>query len=59
MMGWGVNDYPTPPEYQVPHCPVCGSECDTFFRDMEGNIVGCDECVDQLDAWDLMYQEEV
>lgn len=32
-------------------CPVCGHECDTFFkRDRE--IIGCDICVQECDAWE-------
>ena len=50
-MGWGVHDYPTPPEYKVPVCPVCGNETDTLYRDLYGTIVGCDNCVTTIDAW--------
>lgn len=57
-MGWGVHDYPEPPEVKVPVCPVCGEECDTLYRDNSGSVVGCDNCVDALDAWDLIYQEQ-
>jgi len=57
-MGWGVHDYPSPPENKVPHCPICGEECDTLFRDKDGEVFGCDNCVEQLDAWDLMFMED-
>ena len=43
---------PTPP----PICPICGAETDTFKRDYFGDIVGCDECIKEVDAWD--YREE-
>ena len=43
---------PTPP----PRCPICGAETDTFKRDHFGDIVGCDECVKDVDAWD--WREE-
>ena len=30
-MGWGVHDYPEPPEEPMPVCPECGEECDTLY----------------------------
>jgi hypothetical protein len=35
-----------------PRCPVCGSECETIFRDKGGFLVGCDECITKVDAWE-------
>lgn len=51
-MGWGVHDYPEPPPYTVPVCPICGEETDTLYADKDGEIVGCDNCVHMVDAWD-------
>lgn len=58
-MGWGVNDYPgPPPEKYTTVCPVCGTEnVDVFYEDMNGDIVGCDECITKLDAWDYVQEE--
>ena len=54
-MGWGVHDYPSPPpEEPMPECPVCGAETDTFYRDKWGNIVGCEDCVDTVNAFDYL-----
>jgi len=39
-MGWGVHDYPDPPDYTVPICPVCGEETDTLYADRDGEISG-------------------
>lgn len=36
-----------------PHCPVCGEECETLYKDRFGAIVGCDVCIEELDAWDF------
>lgn len=36
----------------IPICPVCGEECDTLYRDNFGNVVGCDNCVTNSDAWE-------
>ena len=33
-----------------PHCPVCGKECETIYRDEYGEIFACDECVKKQDA---------
>ena len=49
-MAWGVTDYPgriyPPPVY----CPVCGEECRWVYRNSVGEIVGCDVCLDEIDA---------
>lgn len=45
-----VEGYPHG-EPTYPHCPVCGEEVDTFFRDRYGDIVGCEECLSKVDAW--------
>ena len=42
-----------PPEAKSPPvCPVCGAETDTYKRDYYGDIIGCDKCVKDVDAWD-------
>jgi len=56
-MGWGVSDYPEPPEFDVPFCPICGSECETLYK-IDGEIKGCDQCVDVLDAWAYLLEGE-
>lgn len=56
-MGWGVRDYPTPPENdRVPVCPVCGQDCRTIYRAHDFTVVGCDQCIDSLDAY--MWMDE-
>ena len=50
-----IYDYPEPPlEPDFPRCPICGEETDTFYRDADGDIVGCDNCVKAIDAWDYV-----
>ena len=34
-----------------PRCPVCGTETDRLYRSEQGDIVGCEECVSHVDAW--------
>lgn len=48
--------YYDPPETKPPICPICGEETDTFKRGYYGDIIGCDHCVKDVDAWD--YEEE-
>lgn len=48
--------YPDGREPRLPKCPVCEAETDTFYRNKDLDIVGCDECVCTVDAWD--YTDE-
>lgn len=41
-----------PKDEPLPRCPVCGAETDTFYKNEDGGIVGCDECIRAVDAWD-------
>lgn len=44
-----------PPEYEVPHCPLCGEEANKIFRDkMSGDIYGCENCVEEIDSWEFV-----
>lgn len=49
-----MNGYPSEP---LPKCPICGEETDTYYVDMAGDVVGCDNCVKAKDAWD--YQGSI
>lgn len=46
---------------EYPHCPVCGEECEKVYRNRDFEIVGCDCCLDDLDAWGVKdcFSEEV
>lgn len=58
-MGWGVHDYPgPPPEKPVPVCPVCGMECETLYLDMNRNRIGCENCINAVDAYEWEEQDE-
>ena len=41
--GWGEA---------FPRCPVCGEEADALYRDGLGEVVGCERCVERIDAWE-------
>lgn len=49
--------YPDGKEPQYPHCPICDCETDTFYKNKDGDIVGCDECVTAVDAWEVISGE--
>lgn len=45
-----------PPEPEEnPRCPCCGEECETLYRDRAWRIVGCENCMETLDAWEYLY----
>ena len=41
-----------PRDYDVPVCPVCGEETDTYYKNKDGVIVGCEFCIETVDAWE-------
>ncbi len=43
--------WPDGKEPEHPRCPVCGEECDMIYRH-DGDIVGCDNCIEESDAWE-------
>lgn len=55
MIHYALNIEPPvePPAYTCPRCPVCDADTDKLLRDRWGNIVGCPECVKEVDAWTL------
>jgi len=38
-----------------PRCPICCKTCDTFHIDKYHEIVGCENCLSAVDAWDWVY----
>ena len=56
-----MQDYRFEPPVEkefIPHCPVCGAECDTLYEDMFRDIAGCDRCIHLLDAYDVLCEDE-
>jgi hypothetical protein len=45
--------FPDGQEPKLPVCPVCGEECDEFYRDKDGDILGCENCIDIVDSYVL------
>ena len=44
--------YPDGQEPKYPHCPICGAECESVYRDKNMEIVGCDECLIWCCGWE-------
>ena len=38
------------------NCPICGAVCETIFKDVDGDVCGCDVCIKRMDAYE--YQRE-
>ncbi len=49
-----------PPEpMECPSCPVCGTEMyDYVYIDIDGEVVGCSECVRSKDPWEYLEMLE-
>ena len=41
---------------KFPRCPKCDNECDKFYM-CDGDIIGCDNCVKEADAWEETDEE--
>lgn len=50
----GVHGEPSlePPEPKFPRCPECNEEADTFFQNKDGYVIGCENCIVPIDAWE-------
>lgn len=44
---YGVHDDP------CPTCPICSEECEWIYKDANNEIVGCDNCVSKIDAYEI------
>ena len=33
------------------HCDICGEEVEYLYKDKTGNVVGCDNCIKQVDPY--------
>lgn len=50
------SGYPDGKEPKMPRCPVCGEECNNFYKNTkEQEIVGCENCMKILDSY---YMED-
>lgn len=47
-----------PENGECPICPICEEDCETFYR-QNGEIIGCENCIEEEDAWYTSYREEI
>ena len=48
-----------PPEGKAnPVCPVCGEECETVYTDINSAVCGCNNCINEYNAWEYYDDEE-
>ena len=57
-----IDDYRLDPpldKYAVPPCPKCGAGLYGYlFLDIDGDVVGCTECVTTKDPWEYVEMLE-
>ena len=44
------------PEEEI-RCPACGKVCELFYQ-RSGQILGCDRCIREREAWELLEELE-
>lgn len=47
-----------PPDVGDYCCPVCGNECMMLYKTYDGEIVGCDECLHEIYAFEYFEEDE-
>lgn len=49
-----ATGYPGGREHTPENCPLCGSECEKYYmRREDGEIVGCDLCLTEIEPWEV------
>lgn len=48
----------SPYDELAPRCPVCGEECKTIYLNDAGEAVGCDECIEAVNAYEWADKRE-
>lgn len=46
-------------EPERPTCPCCGKECETIYADFSKYVLGCNHCVEAVDAWEWQSGEGI
>jgi hypothetical protein len=58
MISYDCFSIPNREPPPLPRCPECGTECYKLYRDSTGMIVGCENCIEELDAIDYLQGME-
>lgn len=49
-----LTGYPDGKEPELPRCPICGKNCNDFYKSSrEKEIVGCENCIRIIDSYYL------
>ena len=49
-----ATGYPDGREPDPEYCPLCGGECEKIYKRREdGEIVGCDLCLEETEPWEV------
>ena len=46
-----INGYQVGDDVEL-YCPCCGKEAVSYYLDSDDNILGCDECIRWVDAYE-------
>lgn len=46
------------PSWDSVICPICDEECETIYRDISGNVVGCEQCLTKQDSYEWAEEEK-
>ena len=44
---------------EMPECPICGEECNSFYVRDDGEIVGCDRCISTTNAYERAAEDKL
>lgn len=50
-----LNGYPSADDDNT-DCPCCGKEAEIYYLDKDDNIIGCDECIRFVDAFEWKFR---
>lgn len=40
------------PEPEPIYCDICGAEVEYLYKDINGDVVGCDQCIRKIDPYE-------
>ena len=47
-----------PPDLEPVCCPICEEECEEVYINRAGDVVGCDNCMSTLEAYEWAREQE-
>lgn len=51
--GCVCSGYARAKETCYPTCPECGASVSEFYKNRDGDVVGCENCVSSVNAWEV------